>query len=204
MTMTATARNTGAARALIDHRLDAIDRALLGRVPRADRLAIVADVETQIFELLRQHGADEPGRDDVLAVLARLDPPEAYLPDDGPFAAPAVTPFAAATPRVAPTTEADVRLGRWGGGVGVTALVLTLLTPAVWILAGLSGSEVGGLFLLFAFAALVFVGGATGVALGAFARFRSRWAVAGTITGGLAGLAALTGGLFLLLLLASE
>jgi hypothetical protein len=39
--------------ALIDARLDTIDRMLLGRVSRADRLDIVRDVETQIFELLQ-------------------------------------------------------------------------------------------------------------------------------------------------------
>ena len=74
---------------LVDARLDTIDRMLLGRVPRADRLAIVRDLETQIFELLQERDRDagELGRDDVLAVLSSLDPPEAYLPeetDEGP------------------------------------------------------------------------------------------------------------------------
>lgn len=71
-------------RALIDARLDAIDRALLGRVSRAERLDVVGEVESRIDELLRERRGPggEPTREDVLAVLARLDPPEAYLGDD--------------------------------------------------------------------------------------------------------------------------
>src|SRR5215217_7291486 len=68
--------------ALIDLRLDTIDRLLLNHLPRQDRVNIVSEVEAQIFELLGEQGDDEPTRDDVLAVLARLDPPEAYVPED--------------------------------------------------------------------------------------------------------------------------
>src|SRR3954451_12809710 len=67
---------------LIDSRLDTIDRMLLGRLPRAERLEVVREVESQIFELLQERCSDEPTREDVLAVLARLDPPEAYLPEE--------------------------------------------------------------------------------------------------------------------------
>src|SRR5262249_3020983 len=70
--------------ALVDARLDTIDRMRLGRVPRQDRLAIVKEVETQVFEQLCERDADRAqlGREDVLAVLARMDPPEAYIPDE--------------------------------------------------------------------------------------------------------------------------
>src|ERR1700733_7056428 len=67
---------------LIDARLDTIDRMLLGRVPRADRTAIVREVEGQIYDLLQERDLESLDRDDVLAVLARLDPPEAYLPEE--------------------------------------------------------------------------------------------------------------------------
>ena len=67
---------------LIDSRLDTIDRMLLGRVSRQERLEIVREVEAQIFEQLHERGADEFSREDVLAVLGRLDPPEAYLPEE--------------------------------------------------------------------------------------------------------------------------
>ncbi|MFO0889261.1 MAG: hypothetical protein U0790_08995 [Isosphaeraceae bacterium] len=66
---------------LIDSRLDTIDRMLLGRLPRGERLEVVREVESQIFELLRERGgAGEVTRDDVIDALRRLDPPEAYLP----------------------------------------------------------------------------------------------------------------------------
>ena len=42
---------------LIESRLDTIDRMLVGRVPRQDRLAIVREVESQIYDLLQEGGA---------------------------------------------------------------------------------------------------------------------------------------------------
>ena len=36
----------------------------------------------QIHEQLQERDDEELTRDDVLAVLARLDPPEAYIPDE--------------------------------------------------------------------------------------------------------------------------
>ena len=73
---------TESLQALIDTRLDTIDRMLLESVARQDRLAIVRDVETQVYELLQERGTEELDREDVLAVLGRLDPPEAYLPEE--------------------------------------------------------------------------------------------------------------------------
>lgn len=67
---------------LIDSRLDTIDRMLVGRMARSDRLAIVREVESQIYDLLQEGEQEEHTRESVLAVLARLDPPEAYLPDE--------------------------------------------------------------------------------------------------------------------------
>ncbi len=118
-TMTAV-RLSDAVQALVDARLDTIDRMLLGRVSRADRLAIVREVEGQVHDLLAERGSDEPGRDDVLAVLARLDPPEAYLPEESDGAAPAVripsaprvrTRASPARPRVPAASWASARWG---------------------------------------------------------------------------------------------
>src|SRR4051812_8571371 len=55
----ASIRLTESLQTLIDARLDTVDRMLLGRVPRADRLAIARDLEAQIFDLLQECGADE-------------------------------------------------------------------------------------------------------------------------------------------------
>jgi hypothetical protein len=69
-------------RILIDERLDAIDRTLLGvQVSYSERRSIVAEVETQIFELLSRK-TEHPTREDVLAVLDSLDPPESYIPEE--------------------------------------------------------------------------------------------------------------------------
>jgi hypothetical protein len=69
---------------LIDERLDTIDRVLLmAGVARDERRTTVAEVESQIHEMLAQSAPAGPQRGDVLAVLARLDPPEAYVPEDG-------------------------------------------------------------------------------------------------------------------------
>ena len=74
-----TATLSPALRALIDERLDGIDRVLRhGRTPRPERLEILDSVENQILEMLAKRTADEPTRRDLLAVLAELDPPEAY------------------------------------------------------------------------------------------------------------------------------
>src|ERR1700730_5334455 len=68
--------------------LDTIERMLLGRAARAERMAIVREVESQIHELLGERDTPEPSREDVLAVLARLAPPEASLPEEGPTGSP--------------------------------------------------------------------------------------------------------------------
>jgi hypothetical protein len=69
-------------RTLIDARLDAIEQILLRvQVSYSERRHIVGEVETQIFELLSRRG-DNPTREDVVAVLDSLDPPEAYVPEE--------------------------------------------------------------------------------------------------------------------------
>ena len=66
---------------LVDARLDSIERALLSTdVSRAERRGIVQSVEDQVLELLNRLHNAEPTRDDVLAVLATIDPPEAFVP----------------------------------------------------------------------------------------------------------------------------
>ncbi len=64
---------------LVDARLDNIDRALLSTgISRYERRQIVSAVEDQIQELVARIEKDEPSREDLLRVLASLDPPEAY------------------------------------------------------------------------------------------------------------------------------
>ena len=69
-------------RNLIDARLDAIEQVLLRvQVSYSDRRHIVGEVETQIFELLSRRG-ETFTREEVVAVLNSLDPPESYIPEE--------------------------------------------------------------------------------------------------------------------------
>jgi|GEM_PF-2328828 hypothetical protein len=75
---------SSALRQLIDARLDNIERALMTQaMSRGDRQQIIAAIEEQIFEMLEKSSEEEPTRDEVLAVLSKLDPPEAYLEPTG-------------------------------------------------------------------------------------------------------------------------
>src|SRR5262249_42118102 len=111
---------------LIDSRLDTIDRMLLGRVPRQERIEIVREVEAQIFEQLHERGADEWSRDDVLDVLGRLDPPEAYLPEEEAELG-AVRSRISSGPqagRRSPVGRGDSRAGKVSGILGLVAMSL--------------------------------------------------------------------------------
>lgn len=127
-------------RALVDARLDAIDHALRqAQMPYFERSHIVGEVEAQIFDLLgRREGA--PGREDVLQVLADLDPPEAYIPEE--FKRPAapeqpgqaVAALAEASderPRWYKPTAAKASLILLGFGLGLVAdIALQIISAA--------------------------------------------------------------------------
>lgn len=66
----------------IDDHLDAIERVLLrGNVTRIERRSIVDEVETQIYEMLAARPEQESAAA-VVAILAELDPPAAYAPEE--------------------------------------------------------------------------------------------------------------------------
>ena len=154
--------------ALIDSRLDTIDRMLLGRLSRQDRLAIVREVESQIFELLQEREHEDLGRDDVLAVLGRLDPPEAYLPDEAGRACVR----SHANPRRRSNRQAESRrLGRAQSGmIGLSALSVLLLFPIGYLAAASLNSEVLALFLCGGFVLIMFACSVVGLTLGIYAR----------------------------------
>lgn len=69
-------------RDLIDARLDAIERVLLRvRAAYSERRQIVDDVAAQVHELLARR-SPQPTKEDVREVLASLDPPEAFVPEE--------------------------------------------------------------------------------------------------------------------------
>lgn len=173
----ATSQLSESLQALIDARLDTIDRMLLGRVPRQDRLAIVKEVESQVFELLQERGGDELERDDVLAVLARLDPPEAYLPDEAGGTVSARVPSSSR-----PAPRNDDRVAKASGILGLSALGMVLLGLLIGMLA-LSQSSLVAYYIGLGVILVTFLLSIVGTVLGVVARRGGPWSAVGLVTG---------------------
>ncbi len=156
---------------------------LLGRLPRSERVEIVREVESQIFELLGERNSDELTREDVLAVLGRLDPPEAYLPDEAGSEPLPRRGVATALPRQ-PLRERDPWAGRVSGILGITMFVMLLmLYPLLIVLSGeFNGSGAAVMVVWFGVALVTFVGSIIGLVFAVQARVRGGWAVAGLVT----------------------
>ena len=175
---------------LIDSRLDTIDRMLLGRLLRQDRMAIVREVESQIHELIQASETDELTREDVLAVLARLDPPEAYLPDETE-GEPVSMHRTIAARTTQPELKGDVKVGRASGILGLAAIMLLLLLPANYTIADALKSELALLVLGGGNLLVLGVAAALGLVLGVVARKSGAWAIVGIVTSVLAPVLAL-------------
>ena len=179
---------TEALQSLIDARLDTIDRMLVGRVTRQDRLAIVREVESQVHDLLAERPAGEVDREAVLAVLARLDPPEAYLPDElGEVAGPSARPSGRRDPapaRPSPDpSDPRAKMGRVAGILGLVSIGLALLAPWPCLAGFLADSEILILLTLGPMLATVSICGILAVGFAAYARVRGSWAITGLVTG---------------------
>jgi hypothetical protein len=187
---------------LVDARLDTIDRMLLGRLPRADRLAVVRDVEGQIFDLLGQRPGHELDREDVLTVLARLDPPEAYIPEEGGFEATAVLLPAARTVRSAPAAidPAERRRATAIGIIGLLLLTLAVTYPVAYFgLAMLLDSA--AIFPLIVLSGLITLAAIPTLILSILWRRGGPWAIVGMVAGSGGLLIGPATGLFLLLMI---
>jgi hypothetical protein len=133
-------------RVLVERRLDGIDKVLLAAgVSRGERCGIVEEVEAQIYEMLARRTEEPPTRQDVLAVLAALDPPEAYAPEGYRAAAAA----ALATERPAGPQPSLLALG--SAAVGAINLMLLALCALLAL-----GEGVEGELLMLAFGVLGF------------------------------------------------
>lgn len=182
MTVTTSIHVSESLQTLIDCRLDTIDRMLLGRIPRSERVEIVREVESQIFELLGERNRDELTRDDVLAVLGRLDPPEAFLPDETRRELLSRRGAAFALPRQ-PSRARDPWTGRASGILGIIMFVMLLmLYPLVMLLSGLGVMGGAVLAAWFGVALISFVGSIIGLVFAVTARVKGAWAVAGLVT----------------------
>lgn len=198
-----TAQLSESLQALVDARLDTIDRMLLGRVSRRDRVAIVREVESQVFELLHDRNADELSREDVLAVLSQLDPPEAYLPDDdGGESFPERPRPAVRAPGFAAASKKPFRVGKASGMLGLCSIAMVLLSPFFYLMASVTQSELVLFIVLFGLVFLMLATSILGIVFAIIGRRESVWAVTGGVTSGLSLLMALLGVAFLILELA--
>jgi hypothetical protein len=180
-----TAQISESVQTLIDSRLDTIDRMLLGRVSRQERLAIVTEVESQIHELLHASDSDELTREDALAVLARLDPPEAYIPEENDGDRVSLHSTIPARERQS-GPAASYKIGRAAGVLGVSALALLLLLPVEYLIAAALNSEVAAEILFGGTLLLMFIAGVLGLTFGIIARKSGPSALVGIVTSSLA------------------
>ena len=186
---------------LVDARLDTIDRMLLGRVPRQDRLAIVREVESQLFDQLHERG-EALTRDDVLAVLARLDPPEAYLPEvDTPFVS-SIPRTQTSSPRLS-SPKQNPGVAKASGILGICSLTLVLLSPLLLGIAQITNSVFLGEILFISYVGLIFVGSVLSIVLAAYGRRSGVWAIVGLVTGMLSLLFSILAGGYLLFIILS-
>ncbi|APW59251.1 hypothetical protein [Paludisphaera borealis] len=191
---------SGSLQTMIDARLDAIDRALLGRVSRQERLNVVGEVEGRIHELLNDRCGPgvEPSRDDVLAVLSRLDPPEAYLsegPEEYATGAPVRTP-----PHHVVHTLAALDHGRFAqlsGILGLCSLAMSVLIMLSYPITIMLNNEIPLLAAGFGGGVFMVIGGAASIFLAILSRLSNVWAVVGAAAGCLSCLAGASCVLFL-------
>jgi len=159
---------------MLHQRLDAIDRALLGWLPRTERLAIVAQVEARGREL---GGAFADGSIAGTANCLELA---------------AVAP----SPVVGSACRRRSGMALTAGILGIVALVLLMATPVSYLIAGFLGDvigEVGAISLLGVHLGIVTLGGLAAVALGTVALVKLKrrrgelgghaWAITGLCTG---------------------
>jgi len=195
---------TNTARALIDARLETVERALFGRISRAERMDIVGEIESRIDELLRERcgPGNEPVREDVLAVLARLDPPEAYL--DFESGEEVRQPGFERSVRHAGSESVpeDKRLRKHAfvsGICGIVGLLAALAAPMAFFLAVQLESTLvflgGGMFCL----VTSLVAGTSALIFAGLSRVKTSWAITGLVLGVISEMLVLIGMLVMLL-----
>ena len=152
------------------------------------------EVEAQIFEQLHERGAEDPSREDVLAVLGRLDPPEAYLPDEAGEAGP-VPPRISTGPRAGrsqPVRKGDPPGAKASGILSLVAMSLILLGCPIVLGLVVATSSVAVLYILGGgILTLAFICSILAITLAVYSRLANAWAIVGLVNGILAILASL-------------
>ncbi len=196
MSTAATTSNT-IMQQLIDQRLDALDQALLGLVPRNDRLALVAQAENRI----REHAAANLTAKPSFQASAAVATPDDWAHSGLPAGTSALAPL---TPLMVPASggitaspgKRRSRLALSAGVLGIAALVMLFGTPVTYLFVATVGElfgEVVSISLIGAHLLAIAVGGTTavGLAIAALVSLRRRkgdlegrgWAIAGLCAG---------------------
>lgn len=173
---------------LIDSRLETIERMLMGRVPRADRLAIIEEVELQIYELIGDRDPDLITAEDIVEILRQLDPPEAYLTNDD------IGVESRTTSQPMPRFELDAMHsvqplhtgGRMGGIMGICSIGLIFAVPIIWMLFAFTSQIVGLLIALALVALLGISAGITGLVMSIRNRRQGVLPILGIVTSSVA------------------
>jgi hypothetical protein len=134
---------------VIEQRLDALDRALLGLLPRSERLAMVAQVESRVRELT----SSDPDAQSISATAAETDV------------------VAGAVSRRASTAgpKRRSRLALSSGILGITALTMLFAMPITYLFVMTIGEELGemvSISLLSIHVLAVAVGGLVALVMG--------------------------------------
>jgi len=185
---TTDSRPSAAAQPLMEQRLDALDRALLGILPRSERLAIVTQVETRVRELTDGNTAAE-------SIAASAMEPE-------------VISDAVIRRTTAAVPKRRSRLALSSGILGIVALAMLFAMPITYFLVAFIGEDFGefiSIGLLSIHVLTVAIGGLVALIMGiagliSLSRRKGRlvghgWAITGLCT---APLPTLVGGLMVL------
>ena len=181
---------------LIEQRLDAIDQALVGLLPRQDRLATVAHIESRIRELAATNTANLPA---TTRILARPELAFSNLANQTSTFQPHPQFFGMAPGGWAPASvKKRSRLAISAGVLGILALMLLISTPVTYFIVEMLAEvlgEIGAIALMAVHGVAITFGGLAAVGLGicAIVVLRRRrdqlaghgWAIAGLCTGAL-------------------
>ncbi|HVX12575.1 MAG TPA: hypothetical protein VHC22_15445 [Pirellulales bacterium] len=115
----------------IDLRLDAVDRALLGLLPRGERMELVAKVESRLRELAPA----------VVAAEANGTPAPGDASIDSALASPAPRSGSAAAWTTLRRRRPRSRLAVASGVLGIVALALLVMLPIVYLFLGMLDSD---------------------------------------------------------------
>lgn len=168
----------------IDQRLDQIEGALLGVLPRQERLSLLAGIESRLVKLAAENPELEK------SVTQKLEAPELA-------SSQAVVNSAGTSAK--PTAARRSRMAFTSGILGIVVLVLMFFSPIIYTLAAfaseLSGSmgEVGAIILLVGLVLLLAFGGLAAVMMGIVSLVKisrsqkklvgTGWAITGLCTG---------------------